>query len=101
MAGNAIESSLYVSASISELRVASLSLSSSFPSPIRGPTACITYRAFNDPPDVMTACPTSLPPIVSHSFWIIPPPFFRIAPATPTPNLRYLLAGLTMAAVLS
>src|ERR1700683_2046093 len=38
-------------------------------------------------------------PISLHSRWIVSPPFRRIAPATPPPNCRSLLAAFTMASV--
>src|ERR1700733_13797468 len=38
-------------------------------------------------------------PISLHSRWIASPPFRRIAPATPPPNCRSLLAAFTTASV--
>src|SRR5437660_11821254 len=38
-------------------------------------------------------------PIASHSRWISSPPLRRIAPATPAPKTKSLLAALTMASV--
>src|ERR1700674_46184 len=69
--------------------------------PVRPPNrmlaAWMTKRAFNVPPPVMAASPTSTGPSLRHSAWICGPPARAIAPATPPPNSRSLLAALTMA----
>src|SRR5713226_7632055 len=59
--------------------------------------AWMTKRALNLPPPVMAASPTSMGLIARHSAWICGPPAFAIAPATPPPSSRSLLAALTMA----
>src|SRR5690349_3497789 len=53
------------------------------------------------PPFVTTACPTAHVPIRSHSSWMVGPPRWRIAPATPDPSCSASLAGLTIASTLS
>ncbi|KKM07377.1 hypothetical protein LCGC14_1734580, partial [marine sediment metagenome] len=57
------------------------------------------FLAFNDPPVVITAPPTKVPPILLHSSCIEGPPFFLIAPATPPPKISWALAALTITSV--
>src|SRR4030042_209172 len=55
------------------------------------------YFALRFPPPVITASPTSIGASRSHSSWMAGPPRVRIAPATPPPSRRCLLAALTTA----
>ena len=57
----------------------------------------MTHFAWSFPPFVTTAWPTAHVPMRSHSSWIVGPPRWRIAPATPEPSCRASFAGLTTA----
>jgi hypothetical protein len=61
------------------------------------PAAWITKRAGSSPAPVSAAPPTSMGPWASHSRWIEGPPRLAIAPATPEPSTRALLAAFTIA----
>ncbi len=61
----------------------------------------MTCLTGSSPAPVITAVPTGVEPIRSHSFWIEGPPFSRIAPATPEPSLSCSLAALTIASTSS
>ncbi len=69
---------------------------SSSPSPFFGPTAWMTCLALRLPAAVITAVPTTVPPMRLHSSWIEGPPFLAMAPATPAPSCSFSLAALTM-----
>lgn len=75
-------------ASNSTFLTAFVNFRSSFPSPILGPTACITALHDNFPAVVITAEPTGTNPILSLSSCIDGPPFLTMAAATPPPCFR-------------
>ena len=88
IAGIEIDLKFFWDASNKQFWIAFLNLKVSFPSPILGPTACITALHGSLPAVVMTAEPTGTNPIFSLSLWIIAQPFLTITAATPPPCLR-------------
>ena len=54
----------------------------------------MTCLALRLPAPVITAVPTGVLPIRLHSSWIDGPPWSRIAPATPPPELQMLVGGV-------
>src|SRR5262245_64831970 len=65
-----------------------------------GPTAWITWLACRRPAVVATACPVGHPPIPRHASMMAGPPARWMAPSTPPPPARALLAALTRASTL-
>src|SRR6185503_3671879 len=59
--------------------------------------AWMIHCALRSPPEVTTAVPSGTVPILWHSSWTCWPATRRIAPETPPPMTRSLLAELTMA----
>src|SRR5436190_5005145 len=97
MAGNAMLLMAFSSARIKALRVARRSESAVVRPPSFMLAAWITYSALRFPPVVTAAAPKAMGPMRSHSSSIRGPPLRRIAPATPAPRIRSLLAALTIA----
>ncbi len=96
-AGNATDSRPRSSASVSALSVAARILSASVRRSCPMAAAWITWRAVSVPPPVTTAPPTSIGPWRIASASISAPPARTMAPATPAPIQRWLLAALTIA----
>ena len=67
---------------------------SSSPSPIRGPTAWITCLAFRLPAPVITAVPTGVPPIRSHSSCIGGAALALDRSGHPAAQLQLLVGGV-------
>src|SRR5262245_16138425 len=81
----------------SDARMAERTLSSLARPPSAMPAAWITKRAGSSPAPVTAASPTAIGPMRSHSAWMLGPPFWRIAPATPPPSCSWLFAAFTIA----
>jgi hypothetical protein len=95
--GDALETVPIRAPARSKWRIAELLVFVAFAHP--RPDRVDDVLALSLPPVVMTAPPTKVPPIRSHSSWMRGPPFLRIAPATPPPRTSWALAALTIASV--